>query len=162
MEPSLTSNRMEVQVNFTKKSAIIIALVLLILLVTPGAGAVGVAGGIEANPLMCVGLTCDSNGKNLALIAANLQNYENAGVAYGLGYRFGYMNAGVFVEVGRTSEKKITMVKNRNVSIDSTGTYIDGTDGAKLIGAYHDDTGLSFDNAQAAADKVAELRATGA
>ena len=102
------------------------------------------------NPVMRIGLYAGNN----ALIAANLQNHT------GEGYIFGYLDGDrQFQAIAETGETKITMVKNRNVYIDSAANYRDTSfDGATLLGAFHDEIG-TYPTYEEAAGKVTALRA---
>ncbi len=104
------------------------------------------------NPYYKIGLFWGPN----AMVSANLQNYT------GSGYRFGYLDAnGEFVCVGQSSETKITMVKNRNVYLSGT-TYSDtASEGAALVGCYHQVVSADAGSYDSAAALAAEQRAAG-
>ncbi|MCL2031118.1 MAG: SpoIID/LytB domain-containing protein [Oscillospiraceae bacterium] len=105
---------------------------------------------LEANPAIRAGLLFGAN----ALPGVNLENHT------GSGYRFGYLENGHFVEVGRTQERKISMIKNRDVWVTGTNTYSDSVTTDILIGSFHDEDGLKPSRAEAET-RAAELRAAG-
>ncbi|MDR1736559.1 MAG: SpoIID/LytB domain-containing protein [Oscillospiraceae bacterium] len=112
------------------------------------------AAAIEANPIVRVGLLYGNDAKP----GVNLQN------EIGSGYRFGYMEGGVFVEVGRTDATKISMVKNQNVYVTGQNgplnSYTDSYETDVLIGAFHTEDGVK-ESREAAELRAAALRAEG-
>ncbi|MDR0671940.1 MAG: SpoIID/LytB domain-containing protein [Oscillospiraceae bacterium] len=111
------------------------------------------AGQAADNPVLRIGLFYNTT----ALPTANLENHT------GSGYRFGYLQDGrSFVEVGRTTETKITMVKNRNVYMKG-GVYYDDAPpaGSMTIGCYHVDAGVSFGSFDEARSRADTLRGQG-
>lgn len=128
------------------KRAVALLLATSFLLILPPT-----AGAIQANPGIRVGLLYGS----LAQPGVNLANHV------GSGYRFGFMNGSEFVEVGRTAETKISMVKNRDVYVTGTDTYSDSTVTGTLVGCFHDEDGLQ-PTREAAELRAAELRNAGA
>ncbi|MCL1806549.1 MAG: SpoIID/LytB domain-containing protein [Oscillospiraceae bacterium] len=103
----------------------------------------------EPNPLMRIGLTYGSN----ALAAANLQTHA------GQGYEFGYINNDlIYISLGKTSEGKITVVKNRNVYL-SGGVYSD-TASDNAVGAFHTPHG-TYPSREEAETAVQSLREEG-
>ncbi|GHU93810.1 hypothetical protein FACS1894208_03840 [Clostridia bacterium] len=126
-----------------------IAILLAALLITsPFSGPPLTPSSLAANGVMYVkiGLIYGSN----AVPGANLQN------SVGSGYRFGYFDADRnFVQLGSTDKTKISVVKNRTVYWDGSN-YQDGASGA-MVGAFHGDTGVTYESgeeAQAAADDL--------
>ena len=80
-----------------------------------------------------------SSGRNSSVATATLENYV------GSGYIFGFYDANRnFFEVGRTSETRLTMVKDTNVSV-SAGT----------VGCYHVKLPGSYSSFEAAASAAA-------
>jgi stage II sporulation protein D len=92
--------------------------------------------------------------------------YGNSGLAYanlqnetGRGYRFGYFEGGLeFVALGSYADTKITMLKNRNLYINTANEYVDDapTNRKGTVGCYHIRVGGrhdSFESAKTAASK---------
>ncbi|MDR1669789.1 MAG: SpoIID/LytB domain-containing protein, partial [Oscillospiraceae bacterium] len=117
---------------------------LLLLPFPPGADAA-----LPSDFTIRIGLSVGGN----ALTGANLDNHT------GLGYEFGYLGENdVFIPLGSTGEKQITMVKNRNVYL-SGSTYSD-TPGGDLVGAFHNNLG-SYAGRGEAETAAASYRAQG-
>jgi stage II sporulation protein D len=107
-------------------------------------------GAADPVPLVRVGLYWGSD----TLEAANLLN------AVGQGYRFGYYDDGrVFIPVGSTEEKAITMLKDWNMYLYSGGYHTESTSGASVVGCYHirlSDTYPDFASAKVGADAFSD------
>ncbi len=135
------------------KRLIIISLAFLLVL-----GFIPSAKAVQENPIVKIGLFYRSTD----LAGSNLQNYV------GSGYRFGFLDANnQFVEIGQTTEKKISMVKNRTVYFvpsatgSLAGSYVDDQTTEVAVGAFHEDAGVEFTTYQEAQTIVSAFRNEG-
>ena len=70
-------------------------------------------------------------------VSANLENYAGSGYGYDIGY---FNEDREFISVGASilDTNKVTAVIDKNVKWDpSTRSYVEGTDGAVQVGAFH-------------------------
>ncbi len=138
---------------FKFKRLFVVSLVFLLVL-----GYMPSAEAVQENPIIKVGLFYRSTD----VAGSNLQNFV------GLGYRFGYMGSdNKFVEIGQTSEQKISMVKNRIVYFQSStssslaGAYVDSPATNVAVGDFHEDTGVEYTSYSDANTVVTADRAAG-
>jgi len=106
------------------------------------------ASAAEDSSLLRVGLYYGDS----ALSTANLEN------SVGSGYRLGYFDSDLsFVQLGYTTETKISVLKTQNIYLASDLTYTTEATSNGAVGCYHlqlPDTYTDFDSCKEAADEL--------
>lgn len=115
----------------------------------------------SAEDTVRVGLYYSGSSSYGALLSANLENYQDTGS----GYYFGYYDAErVFVPLGETDVRTISMSQDANLYVGSDGSYsTTATSGVPVIGCYHlqmKDAFASYDAANDAAQALKERYGT--
>lgn len=128
-------------------AAALTAALAAVLLAVPASASAG----RNQNRVLRVGLYYGSD----AMIAANLDNADG----YGSGHRFGYFEGSDnrFVELARTGQDQITVLKAVNLYLSADGSYTEQPSGRDMIGCYHLLAGSGYPDyqtAQAAADQL--------